>query len=57
MWLASIIFCLDVQHAMCAADTIHSLPAKLGITTKVSKKKPTNPKCLSDFYSHAGTTT
>lgn len=34
---------------MCAADTLHGLPAKWGIKTKVSKREPANLKCLSDL--------
>ncbi len=34
---------------MCAADTIHSVPTKGGITAKLSKREPTNLKCLSDL--------
>lgn len=34
---------------MCAADSIHSVPAKWGITTKLSKRETTNLKRLSDL--------
>lgn len=34
---------------MCAADAIHSVPAKRGITTKLSKRDPTTLKRLGDL--------